>query len=43
MAEQIVGWATFIGGLALLWIYAGWQIALAVFLLQWSHNIEKHI
>lgn len=31
-----------VGGFALLWITSGWMAAMAVFLILWGHNIEKH-
>ena len=31
----------FVSGISLLWIAAGWKCALGVFLVLWSHNLEK--
>lgn len=30
-------------GLLCLWFAAGWLAAVGVFLVAWSHNIEKHM
>jgi len=32
-----------IAGMVLLWVYAGWQIALGVFLWTWGNNVGQRI
>ncbi len=33
--------ALIVGGISLLWVYGGWQIALGAVLLIWGTNLEQ--
>lgn len=41
MKLAIFGVLLLIGGIALLWIYAGWQTALGAYLLVWANNLGQ--
>jgi hypothetical protein len=41
IVNLIIGAVIGMSGFALVWIYSGWELALAIVLINWGNNIEQ--